>query len=49
MVQDTASALFGVEGVQVTGVGAGPDGGIEVRAVTDYRAAAACPGVRRGL
>jgi hypothetical protein len=30
VVQDTASALFGVEGLQVTGVEAAPDGGIEV-------------------
>jgi transposase len=40
---DTASALFGVDGLQVTGVEAGPDGGIEVWAVTDYEAARACP------
>ncbi len=43
MVQDTASALFGAEGLQVTGVEAGPDGGIEVWAVTDWQAARACP------
>jgi transposase len=42
--EDTASALFGLEGLQVTGVEAGPDGGIEVWAVTDYQAARACPG-----
>jgi transposase len=41
---DTASALFGVEGLQVTDVQAGPDGTVEVWAVTDYPAAAACPG-----
>jgi transposase len=41
--EDTASALFGVEGLQVTDVEAGPDGGIEVWAVTDYEAARACP------
>ena len=41
--EDTASARFGVEGRQVTGVEAAPDGGIEVWAVTDREAAAACP------
>jgi transposase len=41
--EDTASALFGVEGLQVTGVEAAPDGGIEVWAVTACEAAAACP------
>ena len=41
--QDTASALFGVEGLQVTDVQAGPDGVLEVWAVTDSSAAAACP------
>jgi transposase len=40
---DTAPALFGVEGLQVTDVQAGPGGTVEVRAVTDYPAAAACP------
>ena len=35
--------LFGVEGLQVTDVQAGPDGTLEVWAVTDYPAAAACP------
>ena len=43
MVHDTAPALFGVEGLQVTGVQAGPDGGIEARAVTNWQAARACP------
>ena len=43
MFEDTASALFGVEGLQVTGVQAAPDGGIEVWVVTDCQAAAACP------
>jgi transposase len=42
--QDTASVLFGVEGLQVTDAGEGPDGTVEVWAVTDYPAAAACPG-----
>ena len=41
--EDTASALFGVEGLQVTGVEAAPDGGVEVWVVTDCAAAAACP------
>ena len=35
--------LFGVEGLQVTDAQALPDGTLEVWAVTDYRAAAACP------
>jgi transposase len=41
--EDTASALFGVEGLQVTGAEPAPGGGIEVWAVTDCEAAAACP------
>jgi transposase len=41
--QDTASVLFGVEGLQVTDAQALPDGTLEVWAVTDYPAAAACP------
>jgi hypothetical protein len=44
--QDTASVLFGVEGLQVTDAQAGPDGTVEVWAVTDYPAAAACPDCR---
>ena len=43
MVEDTASALFGIEGLQVTDVQPGPGGGIEVWAVTDFEAARACP------
>ena len=43
MFEDTASALFGVEGLQVAGVEAAPDGGIEVWAVTAWEAARACP------
>ncbi len=35
--------LFGVEGLQVTDAQAGPDGTLEVWAITDYPAAAACP------
>jgi transposase len=42
--QDTASVLFGVEGLQVTDVEAGADGTLTVWAVTDHPAAAACPG-----
>jgi len=38
--------LFGVEGLQVTDAHAGPDGTLEVWAVTDYPAAAACPDCR---
>jgi transposase len=41
---DTASVLFGVEGLQVTDADEGADGTLEVWAVTDYPAAAACPG-----
>jgi transposase len=41
--QDTASVLFGVEGLQVTDAQAGPDGTLEVWAVTGHPAAAACP------
>jgi transposase len=41
--EDTASALFGVEGLQVTGVEAAPDGGIEVWVATACQAARACP------
>jgi transposase len=44
--QDTASVLSGVEGLQVTDAQAGPDGTLEVWAVTDHPAAAACPGCR---
>ena len=48
MLEDTASALFGVDGLQITGVQAGPGGALEVWAVTDYPAAAAC-GLRHGV
>jgi transposase len=41
--EDTAPALLGVQGLQVTGVEAAPDGGIEVRVVTACAAARACP------
>jgi transposase len=40
---DTASALFGVEGLRVTDAQAGPGGALEVWAVTDWPGAAACP------
>ena len=43
MFEDTASALLGVDGLQVTGVEAVPDGGIEVWVVTACADAAACP------
>jgi transposase len=41
--EDTASLLFGVEGLQVTGVEGAPGGGIEVWAVTAWEAGRACP------
>jgi transposase len=41
--QDAAPALFGVEGLQVADVQAGPGGAVQVRAITDWPAAAACP------
>jgi transposase len=44
--QDTASVLFGVEGLQVTDAEEGADGTVEAWAVTDYPAAAACPDCR---
>jgi transposase len=42
--EDTASVLFGVEGLRVTDAEAGPDGTVTVWAVTDHPGAAACPG-----
>lgn len=44
MFHDTASLLFGAEGLQVTDADEGTDGMLEAWAVTDYPAAAACPG-----
>jgi transposase len=41
--QDTGSALFGVDGLQVIDAEAGPDGVVTVWAVTDRPGAAACP------
>ncbi len=43
MFHDTASVLFGVEGLQVTDAESGPGGTVEVWAVTDHAAASACP------
>lgn len=43
MFHDTASALFGVEGLRVTDVDSGPGGVVEVWAVTDQEGAPACP------
>jgi transposase len=40
---DTASALFGVAGLRVTDVEAGPGGVVEVWAVTDFPGLACCP------
>jgi transposase len=41
---DTASALFGIPGLRVTDVEPGPDGAVEVWAVTDREGGAECPG-----
>jgi transposase len=41
--QDTASVLFGVEGLQVIDAEAGPDGAVTVWVTTDHPGAAACP------
>ena len=49
MVQDTASALFGVEGLQVIEAEAEADGTVTVWAVTDHPRAEACPDLRDGL
>ncbi len=46
MFQDTASALFGLEDLQVTDVEQGPDGALAVWVVTHHPAAAACPDCR---
>ena len=43
MFQDTGSALFGVEGLQVIDAEAGPGGVVTVWVVTDCPGAAACP------
>ena len=44
MFYDTASALFGVEGLRVTDVEAGPGGALVVWAVADSPGGASCPG-----
>jgi transposase len=41
--EDTASVLFGVEGLRIVEAEAGPDGTVTVWAVTDHPGAAACP------
>jgi transposase len=41
--EDTASVLFGMEGLRVTDAEPGPDGTVTVWAVTDHRDAARCP------
>lgn len=43
MVEDTASALFGVEGLRVFGADADADGALTVWVVTDHPDAACCP------
>lgn len=50
MVEDTASALFGVEGLRVFGADADADGTLTVWVVTDHPDAAVCPdcGIRSG-
>jgi transposase len=42
--EDTATVLFGLDGLQVTQAKAGPDGAVTVWAVTDHPGAARCPG-----
>jgi transposase len=42
--EDTASVLFGVDGLRVTDAEADPDGTVTVWAVTDHPGAARCPG-----
>lgn len=44
MVQDTASALYGVEGTKVIDAETEADGSVTVWAVTDHLGAAVCPG-----
>jgi transposase len=41
--EDTASVLFGVEGLEVTGAERGPDGSVTVWVITSDPGAAACP------
>jgi transposase len=42
--EDTASVLFGLDGLRVTDAEPGPDGTVTVWAVTDHPGSAACPG-----
>jgi transposase len=42
--EDTASVLFGLDGLRVTDAEAGPDGAVTVWAVTEHPGAARCPG-----
>jgi hypothetical protein len=44
--EDTASVLFGMEGLRVTDAEPGPDGMVTVRAVTDHPDAADLPARR---
>jgi len=45
--EDTASVLFGMDGLRITDAEPGPDGAVTVWAVTDHPGAAACPGCGR--
>jgi hypothetical protein len=47
--EDTASVLFGVEGLQVIEAEAGPGGTLTVWAVTDHPGGCGMPGLRDGL
>jgi hypothetical protein len=49
VVQDTASVLFGVEGLQVIDAGPGVEGTVEVWAVTDHLATGRQPALRPGM
>ena len=44
MADDTASVLFGVEGLRVTDAEREADGSLTVWVVTDHPGAASCPG-----
>ncbi len=43
MFEDTASVLFGIDGLRITDAEPGPDGTVTAWAVTDYPGSAACP------
>jgi hypothetical protein len=45
--EDTASVLFGVEGLEVIDAERGPDGSVTVWVITSDPGAAACPGLVR--